>query len=139
MIATDQATRIVSNIVYKPGWTFEGDNYSMSNTYWVSVFFPARNSNREFARNGYPVSLFPGGARAFPIELDECQTEDDFMDALTAGLIGVENHETCEFLRRRDQDYAAPFHPHRPEGIAAWRRLLNRFGTFSVADNYADA
>lgn len=126
----EEALRLVEEIVYKPGWEFSAKDHRkrFESTILVRVVYVALNTNRERARDGYPEEITTYAE--FPIVVGECPTEDTFWRQILAGVLGIEEHESREFFRVRAQDYRAPFHPHRIEGMRAWRGA----GTAIMAD-----
>lgn len=114
-----EAVRIIDSVVYKPGWriTVENPN-SFTSTLQVRVDYPAQNSNREEAVNGYPTSI--DISASFPVYIGY-STPEQLITAVFSALIKIETHEAREFFRVRPT-YDAPFHPHRVEGMLAWNR-----------------
>jgi hypothetical protein len=135
VIDFDTAEKIVKSLVFMPGWNFTIERGA--DAWWIGVNFPARNSNREYAPDGYRMPLIYGGTRIWPIEFAECCDETAFVDAVMMGVVNTWLHELCEFFRRSDSGYDAPYHPHRPEGVAAWARLVEHAGP-RLAANFPD-
>lgn len=123
----------LSSLSYRPGWTFgayplngwEAD--LMGGDVAFAVSCATVNTDREQARKGYPETR--------TLAWQETLNASDYPDreALLSSVFGwlmmIELHESREFFRVKSDDYAAPFHPHREDGNAAWdRRLARQFG-----------
>jgi hypothetical protein len=116
----EEAMRLVANVTYKPGWTLTALDHRnrFQDTILVQVDYVALNTNRDRARDGYPEEIKTYAK--FPVIVGECPTEDALYQWIVRGLIAIEEHETREFFRIVSQDFRAPFHPHRIEGMRAW-------------------
>ncbi len=121
-----EAAKIINNLVFMPGWTFEAAPMDaeecslegipfVGNPVRVTHVIKTHNSNRECARDGYRDEITIAPTMAFPAEAME--SRDDVMAYIYAACNDVFQHEAREFLRDPARDYAAPFHPHRPEGV----------------------
>jgi hypothetical protein len=114
---------INNKLITKPGWRFVAEpDLINKHEVWVDITYPARDSGRENARQGYRNRETEIGAY-HRITFDRTTTRQDIVGQMLAGVVAVETHEWREFLRLADQDCDAPFHPHRPEGRAAWRAV----------------
>lgn len=118
---TDVAIELINTqLVYKPGWTLKAEDYTwrMQGTVLLHISFSAPSSDRDDAREGYRKVLEPLH-NAFPLVVQDCETEDDILFRLLQIIIGLETHEAREFLRRKPT-YDAPFHPHRKADMDRW-------------------
>lgn len=113
------AIELVNNsLVYKPGWTFTATDHTnrFEDTIVVRVDYPARNSNRDQAAEGYQEEIMTYAS--FPLVVKDCDDESLMFQILDA--IGkIEMHEAREFLRLAPTMWA-PFHPHRVDGMRRW-------------------
>lgn len=113
------AVELINNsLVYKPGWTFTATDHTnrFEDTIVVRVDYPALNSNRDQAADGYQQEIQTYAS--FPLVVRDCTDEDLFFQVLTA--IGkIELHEAREFLRLKPTMWA-PFHPHNVDGMKRW-------------------
>jgi hypothetical protein len=113
------AVELINNsLVYKPGWTFTATDHTnrFEDTIVVRVDYPALNSNRDQAAEGYQQDIQTYAS--FPLVVRDCTDEDLFFQVLTA--IGkIELHEAREFLRLKPTMWA-PFHPHNVDGMKRW-------------------
>lgn len=113
------AIELVNNsLVYKPGWTFTATDHTnrFEDTIVVRVDYPARNSNRDQAAEGYQEEIMTYAS--FPLVVKDCDDESLMFQILDA--IGkIEMHEAREFLRLKPTMWA-PFHPHRVDGMRRW-------------------
>lgn len=116
----EEAIRLVDQLIYKPGWKLQAHDHRnrFQDTILVHVDYVALNTNRDRAREGYPEQI--NTYAKFPVIVGECPTEDTLYEWIIRGLIAIEEHETREFFRVATQDFRAPFHPHRIEGMRAW-------------------
>lgn len=119
MFDVHAAERLASEIMYKPEWSIYPGEID-GDTLCVFVDIYTRNSDREEARRGYPTWF----TITTSITVDVSNMDrDGFLAAIIAAIVQIEAHEAREFFRVRSDDYAAPYHPHRPEGIAAWEAV----------------
>lgn len=128
---------INTELIYKPGWSFEATDHTkrFQDCVKVKIHYPAYNSDREEARKGYPTSIVTYAV--FPLVFGDCATRDDVLARLLGAILSIEMHEAREFLRLPAEDFEAPFHPHRHQEMDRWARVecnLNRlddlqFGT----------
>ena len=112
------AIELIHSVIYKPGWSFAARDHAhrFEGAIVVRVNYPARNSNRDQADEGYPQKIT---ARAeFPIVVKD-QSDEDLYAALLQVISVIEAHESREFLRVRPTGWA-PFHPHRVDGMRRW-------------------
>lgn len=135
----DTAIRILSDMIYKPGWIFEVTDHEsrFEGTVNVKITYPAMDSGEQNAPE-YTVPV-PGGARAsFPIivgDLADHDTETLFT-RLVHVIMKIEEHEAREFLRVWPSKLA-PLHPHTIDGMRAWHRQGHR-QDMALADLGAD-
>lgn len=117
-----RAVELINKISYRPEWEISAHLMAAGLPY---VFVTARvhtvNSDRDQAIKGYPEKIILGPDTMIDAELYD--TPDDLYGRILDWIIGLEIHEAREFLRVGD-DMRAPFHPHRPEGQAAWDRVM---------------
>jgi len=116
---TGTAIRLISQLQYKPGWKFEptDNTHRYENSVAVKITYPAVDSGRENAANGYAGQEINGGARAaYPILLDRIDRDEDLYAELLRAIYDIEHHEAREFLRVSPTLWA-PFHPHNTDGM----------------------
>lgn len=106
------------SLVYKPEWKFTAEDHSnrFEGTITVRVDYPARNSNRDQAENGYPEEIMTYAV--FPLVVVDCDVESLTYKILES-IIKIEAHEAREFLRVEPTMWA-PYHPHRVDGMKRW-------------------
>jgi hypothetical protein len=117
----DSAIKLISTMVYKPGWSFEATDHTnrFEGTVHVKVHYTALNSNRDQAELGYPETIETYAQFAFHVlECDEADICRHMLDAIVA----IETHEAREFLRLLPT-FESPFHPHRVDGMKRWGAL----------------
>lgn len=115
---TQSAIELISQLVYKPEWTFEAKDHChrFEGAIALTITYPARESAREDAAEGYPHVNHPYAT--FPIQVHGMCAEDLYRAILK--IIGeIEMHEAREFLRVKPT-YWAPFHPHQIDGMRRW-------------------
>lgn len=115
------ALELVNNLVYKPGWKFTAEDHSnrFEGTIRVRVDYPALNSNREKAAEGYPEEI--NTYATFPLIVADCGDESLYFRIIEA-IVMIEKHEAREFLRVAPTMWA-PFHPHRIDGMRRWGKF----------------
>lgn len=115
---------LIHSMHYRPGWTFKAVDYTkrFEQGCQVTVTFPALNTNQDLAAVGYPVEFEL--EVNFVIRVCDCATDDDLYFEMWSIIMQIESHEAREFLRVGN-DYRAPFHPHRLEGMALFARKLH--------------
>jgi hypothetical protein len=118
------AIKLVDQLVYKPGWTFTAEDHSnrFEGTIKVRVDYPALNSNRDQAADGYPEEITTYAS--FPILVGDCADDLRLYRRLLAAIIEIEAHEAREFLRVPGT-FWAPFHPHRLDGMHNWHAMAS--------------
>lgn len=124
---------INDEIDYKPGWGFEAFPADEHGHVWVITTFSACDSLQELAKLGYPNH----GRVAQPILLrvdDLADREELWARFFARVILAIETHEAREFYRLRGEDYRAPFHPHRPEGRAAYVTNTHEDGVYDQID-----
>jgi hypothetical protein len=122
----DAIARKIPSIVYKPGYSFRHHSTSkLLSEVYVEINYHARNSDRRFARAGYPETAEVHFYALIKVPY-EGMTNEEFDEVIMREIVRLELHEAREFYRRRDQDYAAPFHPHRWDTEPAWHRFMER-------------
>lgn len=113
----ETAIELVSQIVYRPGWTFEASDYTnrFEAAICVKVTYPAP----ETARSNWPAYEKRIVARAsFPLQVANCDTTDLYRKIMDM-LIVIEVHEAREIFRIQPTGWA-PFHPHKLDGMERW-------------------
>lgn len=113
------AIALVQNLVYKPGWTMEVDDYTkrFEDSICITLCCDTYKSEREEAGEGYPTAIRPRAS--FCIMVGDLDTDVDLYRALMDKIIEYEVHEAREFLRVRPTMWA-PFHPHKRDGQQRW-------------------
>ncbi|MGW3917853.1 hypothetical protein ACWEBX_41425 [Streptomyces sp. NPDC005070] len=113
------AVRLINQLVYKPGWTLEAEDNTnrFEGTVKVKFIFPAFQSERELAEEGYP-SHIEGSWAEFRIVVADCDDTELYRRVLEK-IMTIELHEAREFLRV-PPTFWAPFHPHRVDGMKRW-------------------
>lgn len=114
----ESAITLIGNIVYKPGWRFEATDHThrFENAISVRVTYPAHESNRDQAPDGYPLENEPYAT--FPIMVGDMD-DAELYRAITHVIQLIDAHEMREFLRVGPTHWA-PFHPHNADGIRRW-------------------
>lgn len=114
----NSAIELVHSMEYKPGWTFTATDHTarFEGTVKVRVEYPALNSNRDQAADGYPEAI--ATYAEFPLVVADCNDESLYFKILES-IIKIEAHEAREFLRVKPTHWA-PFHPHRIDGMRRW-------------------
>ena len=125
------ALALVDTLIYKPGWTFRAEDHRnrFESTIKLRIDYPARNSDRDEARRGYPTPI--STYAELPIIVGDC-TEEQFLRRIMEAILQIEEHEAREFFRVRPT-YRAPFHPHRIDGMEAWGDNIKADLQFGVA------
>lgn len=120
----DSACRLIDMLVYKPGWEIWAENYEKRHegALLVHIKYPANNSSREGAPEGYPEKAKPFAH--FVLLVGDIQTDRELYKRLAQVLLKIEEHEMREFLRIAPT-YWAPFHPHQIDGIRSWHETPN--------------
>lgn len=118
----------LSSLAYRPGWTFSAYALSaweaelLGGDVVLDVACDTVDTNRDCAERGYDV---PKTLRwAEPLQSELFHGKEELLGAIFWWLMAIETHEAREFFRVKSEGYAAPFHPHRPEGEAAFERLV---------------
>ncbi|GAA1895116.1 hypothetical protein [Streptantibioticus ferralitis] len=113
------AITLVNGLIYKPGWTFTATDHTsrFEGTIKVRVEYPARNSNRDQAADGYPEEITTYAE--FPLLVGDCPDDLRLYQRILAAIAQIEIHEAREFLRVPPTSWA-PFHPHRIDGMKNW-------------------
>jgi hypothetical protein len=116
----ETAICLINGLVYKPGWTFTATDHTgrFEGTVKVRVEYPAQNSDRADAPDGYPNAIVTYAE--FPIVVGDCDSDKKLYRKLLNQLMKIEEHEAREFLRTKGT-YWAPFHPHQINGMKSWQ------------------
>lgn len=114
------AIELIGQVVYFPEWEFEATDHCsrFEGSITVKVTYPAWETNREEAREGYPVKNRPYAT--FPVMVHGMCAEDLYY-ALGIVLMRIQEHEMREALRIKPT-YWSPFHPHKIDGIKRWTK-----------------
>jgi hypothetical protein len=133
----DQAIRIIKQLHYKPGWTFEIRPYPFVDELIITMNFETFDTNVRYAPD-YRQTIRPGPT--FTLRPSDFNTRRELEDHLMNTIIELEVHEAREAFKRREPSaeygYVAPYHPHRADGDMAWRRLRVARGDWQ-AQQYA--
>jgi hypothetical protein len=132
----EEAIRHVNDLVFWPEWTILARPVMAP---WgrdpdeIEITLGTRtvDTDREYAREGYRKPRYI----ETPVKLDVRDLDPDDVDRFILECAAkIHEHEDREALRRRSEDFDAPFHPHRVEGMMRWesarrgRRLAERYG-----------
>lgn len=114
----ESAIRLVDGVIFWPGWEFEATDHTkrFEGTICVKVTYPARETSRERALEGYPEENRPYAS--FPLivrDLDDA----GLYRALMWAVGKIREHEDREALRIQPTGWA-PFHPHQVDGMRRW-------------------
>lgn len=126
-----EAIAAVEDLVFRPGWRLkarpayvtDGEGFRVSrswNKIEVMITIETVDTNRQYAAGGYrkPKTVLD------EIEIDVSRLDRDGLEyALLKGFAALHSHEDREFLRRKSEDYAATFHPHRDDGERRWEAV----------------
>lgn len=114
----DSAIQLVGQLIYKPEWAFEASDHTnrFEGSIKVKITYPALNSNRDQAADGYPQMI--STYAEFPMVVANCDDTSLYRQIANA-IVKIEEHEMREFLRVLP-NYWAPFHPHRIDGMKRW-------------------
>lgn len=130
------AIELIGQLVYKPGWQFQAEDHTSryENSICLTIRYPAVNSDRAEACQGFPNGIRPDGlARAsFCIMLGN-DSDLQLYRKVSDCIMEIEYHEMREFLRVKPT-FWAPFHPHNLEGIERWAAATDQ--TFANALMY---
>lgn len=127
---TAQAIDTINNMIYLPGWKFTATDYTsrFEGTVRIRIDYPALNSNRDQAAEGYPDPI--DTYAVFSMTVGDCDSAEDVYFKMIRHLTDIWVHETREFLRMPGS-LEAPFHPHRLKGMQRW---ADKTGTPIAAD-----
>jgi hypothetical protein len=123
----------VNALVYKPKWRISATDHTkrFEGTIQVRIDYPAFNSNRDKAAEGYPEEIMTYAT--FPLIVGDCDEFGLYLRIIKA-LIDIDTHEIREFLRLQPT-YDAPFHPHRIDGMKRWAERNGLDVTASMAED----
>lgn len=120
-----QVVELLSNLAFKPGWTFEAreiHSYEWWHAPTTDVIFMMTcetvDTDRQYACKGYPERKTLDWELA--VSSDKYDTEDELLRSVFDLLMDIELHESREFFRQKNENWEAPFHPHKMEGNARW-------------------
>jgi hypothetical protein len=117
---SETAAWAINTAAFKPGWRVEA--ISMGNLVYVYLEIDTVDSSYPDADGICRKEITLTRVESFdPSQLD---LNGVFYQILEAAR-EINTHEDREFLKIRQPDgsWYAPFHPHTPEGIAAWRQF----------------
>lgn len=124
----ETAMRLLGEVIYKPGWTFEVTDHTkrFEGTVSVKITYPAMDSGEDFAPE-YTTPVEGGARAAFPIVVGDLADHDTetLYTRLVKAIMEIEEHEAREFLRVWPSKIA-PLHPHSIDGMRAWHRQQHR-------------
>jgi hypothetical protein len=120
-----EAERLIRNVRFMPGWTI---HHWMADGFMIlEVSFLAPDSDNY---PNYRERKLAGGR--ILIYLGDINSEEDFHGRVLMELVKILTHEAREFYRVTPT-WQAPFHPHRPDGDAAFGRQLTRLAQPNLA------
>lgn len=129
------AVKLLRNVSYRPEWLFKTADdfdslqrliYGMvtrdDSELCVVYQFKGRDSSHEYAPNYERETEFIPNRT---IRIDDIPEKDSdlFYRRVFEGLVSVEIHEMREFFRIINENYRAPFHPHRVDGHQAFEAV----------------
>lgn len=137
---TSEVIATLSSLSYKPGWTFEAERLDLDTLDLLAflqmgdkaedcdvrfkVTSRTVDTDRDCAERGYDTPKVLEWDE--PMRSSDFKTQGELLASVFGWLMAIELHESREFFRVKSDGLNAPFHPHRPEGIAAWE-------SFSIA------
>lgn len=122
----DEAARLVNSATFHPDWEIWAGPvtpYSIRVVFYVRTY----NSSTPDSDGSYREKIVIG-----PDRLVSTRDLDDngVLAAVLRAKADVQEHEDREFLRvRQGGRWAAPLHPHRPDGNAAWADAQRQIDT----------
>lgn len=114
----ESAIDLIRNVVYKQDWKFEVEDSikRYENSVKLTIHYPAQETNREDAKNGYGRVNYPHASFILMVgQIDNI----DLYRKVAECILEIEQHEMREFLRVKPT-YWAPFHPHNEDGMRRW-------------------
>lgn len=116
----NEALNLLEEVIYKPDWTVTATDHTsrFQDSVCIRVDYKAFNTNRALARKGYPEII--DTYATFPLIVGDIVGEDELWMQGLKVLLAIETHESREFFRIKREDFRAPFHPHRIEGMNKW-------------------
>lgn len=112
MSLKDIVDLVNNHLTYKDGWEIQAyvDSWDYDKVIVSCEFRPENSTPRSKDPRSWVIAdgmfeVHPG-------------TRERVQEAILAGLMGIEAHEVCEFVRF---DGHAPFHPHRYDGQEAYK------------------
>jgi hypothetical protein len=113
------AVRLINEqLVFRPGWKISAECFCHRFEECVKVTFdyPAFETNRDRAEQGYPEANRPHASYSFQVaDLDD----EGLWRKLLECVADIDSHEARETLRVKPT-FWAPFHPHRKDGMQRW-------------------
>lgn len=115
----DSAINLIDHLVYKPGWKFTAEDHTnrFEGAIKLRIDYPAMDSGRDSAKNGYDIPI-PVTYAIFPMHVIDCDDVSLYRKILGC-IMEIEEHEAREFLRVLPTLWA-PFHPHNIDGMRRW-------------------
>ena len=113
------AVTLVGQIIYRPGWTFQAEDARnrFENAIRIRIEYPAQNTDRDKALEGYPEDIRPHAS--FFVVVEEACDDVSLYRKIMRHILRIEEHEAREYFRVRPTGWA-PFHPHRTDGMKRW-------------------
>jgi hypothetical protein len=124
---SNAAAAFINNVSFRPGWRFTADPVHWhGEAVYLTVTIKTVDSSSITASGTYarPVTLQPIDTALDVSDLDE----DGILLRLLEIAHLIDEHEDREFIkvRRADDTWDAPFHPHTASGNARWNRVKPR-------------
>jgi len=121
---TSEAVKFINGVTLMPGWSVTAtDAYPLPGTVHITCMVDTVNSNRDMALRNYPQNLTI--APDALIDVARIADAEQLYYELFGWVLSLMEHELREFFRG-GATLRAPFHPHRPEGNAAYERQATR-------------
>ena len=114
----ETACSLVSNLIYKPGWRFECEDFSarFGDYITVKIIYPAVNYNRDQAPEYKDhIEIYA----TWPLLVSDTDDAKVIYARILDFVLLIEEHEAREALRVRPTMWA-PFHPHHLAGMQSW-------------------
>lgn len=114
----ESAIELIQCLVYKVDWKFEVEDATKryENAVKLTIHYPAQETDREDAKNGYGRDNYPYASFILMVgNVDQIELYRKVANC----ILEIESHEMREFLRVKPT-YWAPFHPHNEDGMKRW-------------------
>lgn len=119
----ESAVSEINKLSYMPGWRITAwvdDNPRHRNSVIINCSFDAYNSSLGYAKDNYRYSPIIRPSVVERQDVTECRGSEDVWRLVAEFIQKINEHEMREFLRIPSENYKAPFHPHKFEGMEAW-------------------